>query len=87
MTVRSVCFPPGARTVLKILSPLEFIRPQVHWKNDNILLEAGNLTLRRALARDKETVHTHNLSDALLFSIEYHLLFSILGLFPLILVF
>lgn len=70
-----LCLPPGALAVSKILSPLECIRPQVHWKNDNILLEAGNLTHSRALAGDekKNGTHIHNLSDTLLFSIEYHL--------------
>lgn len=57
-----LCLPPGALAVSKILSPLECIRPQVHWKNDNILLEAGNLTHSRALAGDeKKTVHTYTI--------------------------
>lgn len=60
----------------------------MHWKNDNILLEAGNLTLSRALARDKETVHTYTIClihcSSVLNIICY---FFILGLFPLILVF
>lgn len=70
-----LCLPPGALAVLKTVSPLECIRPQVHWKNDNILLETGNLTHSRALAGDEKRncTHIHNLSDMLLFSIEYHL--------------
>lgn len=45
------------------MNPVEFNRPQVHWKNDNLLLGKKILHTVELWLEIKKNTHIHNLSD------------------------